>query len=276
MNGIKYIREKSNITQYWLAERIGVTRQTVTQWEKGVRKPNKEHLKWLCEFYGIEEKWFGELSGAELDILNEMIMYEHFEGDKEYYTFIPRIDGWNESSFKCGSVDSMVSDKYTELRKEEKQFIKDVERYLFEKHSQYCVCDKIVTLKRKMAEINDFLFLMDVVEKIGNEGSYLKVPFRYEIKTIFFATLVASGIYSYDEVNEMYKLDSLNDGFRQSEKDRWLFDPEYMNELVELMTKHWNKKKKTEMEACENFLRGLREAKKQTDSDTEREGRKKQ
>ncbi|MCR5705087.1 MAG: helix-turn-helix transcriptional regulator [Eubacterium sp.] len=38
MNGIKYIREKSNITQYWLAERIGVTRQTVTQWEKRCTK----------------------------------------------------------------------------------------------------------------------------------------------------------------------------------------------------------------------------------------------
>lgn len=93
MNGIKYIREKSNITQYWLAEHMGVTRQTVTQWEKGVRKPNKEHLKWLSEFYGIEEKWFGKLSDDELDVLNEMFMYEHFEEDKEYYTFIPRIDG---------------------------------------------------------------------------------------------------------------------------------------------------------------------------------------
>ena len=251
MNGIKYIREKSNITQYWLAERMGVTRQTVTQWEKGVRKPNKEHLKWLSEFYGIEEKWFGELSDDELDVLNEMFMYEHFEEDKEYYTFIPRIDGWNEIRFKCGDVDKMTDDKYTDLLKEEKQFIKNVENYLFDKHSQYCNFDKITTLKRKMAGINDYLFLMDVIEKIGDEGSFLKVSFRYEVKTIFFATLIASGIYSYDKVNEMYKLDSFNDGYQPSEKDRCLFDPEYMRELAEVMSKHWNKKKKAEIAAKE-------------------------
>lgn len=145
----------------------------------------------------------------------------------------------------------MTDDKYTDLLKEEKQFIKNVENYLFDKHSQYCNLDKITTLKRKMAGINDYLFLMDVIEKIGDEGSFLKVPFRYEVKTIFFATLIASGIYSYDKVNEMYKLDSFNDGYQPSEKDRWLFDPEYMRELAEVMSKHWNKKKKAEIAAKE-------------------------
>ena len=74
MNGIKYIREKSNFTRNALAERMGVTRQTVTLWERGVRRPDKNHLKWLCVFYGVEEKWFGELSDADMAILKEMKM----------------------------------------------------------------------------------------------------------------------------------------------------------------------------------------------------------
>ena len=56
MNGIKYIREKSNFTKNALAERMGITRQTVTLWENGARKPDRKHLQWLCEFYGIDGK----------------------------------------------------------------------------------------------------------------------------------------------------------------------------------------------------------------------------
>ena len=45
MNGIKYIREKSNISKSELAGRMGVTRQSVTLWESGKRKPGTKHLK---------------------------------------------------------------------------------------------------------------------------------------------------------------------------------------------------------------------------------------
>ena len=74
MNGIKFIREKSNFSRNALADRMGVTRQTVTLWERGVRRPDKKHLKWLCDFYGIEEKWFGDLSDEDMLILKEKKM----------------------------------------------------------------------------------------------------------------------------------------------------------------------------------------------------------
>lgn len=101
MNGIKYIREKSNFTKNALAERMGVTRQTITLWEKGVRKPDYYHLQWLCDFYGLQEKWFGELSEIDLQVLNKMPMYCHWDGDKEYFSFAPVED---EISIKCGEL----------------------------------------------------------------------------------------------------------------------------------------------------------------------------
>ena len=107
MNGIKYIREKSNITRNALAERMGVTRQTITLWEKGSRKPDSKHMKWLSDFYGIEEKWFGELSDPDLSELNEKRLYIHHDGEKEYYNFIPEIDGFSEFSMKCGELSPM-------------------------------------------------------------------------------------------------------------------------------------------------------------------------
>ena len=109
MNGIKYIREKSNFTRNALAERMGVTRQTVTLWERGARKPDKKHLKWLCDFYGVEEKWFGELSDADMEILKEMKMYRHFDGDKEYFSFIPENGGWGEIRVACGELGACLT-----------------------------------------------------------------------------------------------------------------------------------------------------------------------
>ena len=42
---LKSIREKNNLTQDQMAERIGVTRQAVSRWETGETQPNTEMLK---------------------------------------------------------------------------------------------------------------------------------------------------------------------------------------------------------------------------------------
>ena len=46
---LKSIREKNNLTQDQMAERIGVTRQAVSRWETGETQPNTEMLKILSK-----------------------------------------------------------------------------------------------------------------------------------------------------------------------------------------------------------------------------------
>lgn len=235
MNGIKYIREKSNLSQNALAERLGVKRQTVTLWEKGVRKPGRKHLQKLSEFYGIEGEWFDELSEEKLKLLKEKWMYRHFSGDKEYYTFIPEIDGWNEISIRCGDMEVMLDDRYAETVKKKKAFMRRVEQYLqYEpknKNNAY-LCDKIMTAERGMRDIDTFLSLMALVQKVGEEGTYLKVPFRYEIKTVLYAIMVASGKCSLEEVKKEYEDDFLT--------KTPLIDEDYLEELIAAMSRHWS------------------------------------
>ena len=45
---LKNIREKHNLTQDQMAERIHVTRQAVSRWETGETQPNTEMLKVLA------------------------------------------------------------------------------------------------------------------------------------------------------------------------------------------------------------------------------------
>lgn len=238
MNGIKYIREKSNLSQNALAERLGVKRQTVTLWEKGVRKPDRKHLQQLSEFYGIEGEWFDELSEEKLDRLKDKWMYRHPEGDKEYYTFIPEIDGWNEMRTRCGDMEAMLDDRYAETMKRKKDFIKRVEKYLqYEprnKNNAY-LWDKIITAERGMRDIDTFLNLMGLVPKVGADGTYLKVPFRYEIKTVLYAVMVASGKCSLEEIKKEYENDFLTEAH--------LIDEGYLEELIDVMSRHWSDEK---------------------------------
>ena len=50
---LKTLREKHNLTQEELAERILVTRQAVSRWETGETQPNTETLKLLSREYDV-------------------------------------------------------------------------------------------------------------------------------------------------------------------------------------------------------------------------------
>lgn len=50
---LKNIREKHNLTQDQMAERIHVTRQAVSRWETGETQPNTEMLKVLSREFNV-------------------------------------------------------------------------------------------------------------------------------------------------------------------------------------------------------------------------------
>lgn len=44
-------RKKANLSQKQLADKLHVTQQSVSQWEKGLREPSIEMLKKLAEIF---------------------------------------------------------------------------------------------------------------------------------------------------------------------------------------------------------------------------------
>lgn len=50
---ITYFRKKNMLTQEDLANRIGVSRQTITKWESGLITPNLEYLMDLSDIFGV-------------------------------------------------------------------------------------------------------------------------------------------------------------------------------------------------------------------------------
>lgn len=248
MNGIKYIREKSNISKNALAERMGVTRQTISLWENGSRKPSKTHLQWLCTFYSLEPKWFNEIDDQAISELNKMKMYAHDIGGKEYYTFKPESDnGTWQLHFTCGDQEAMLDNKFLLVSKRGKELMKRVEHYLYPRYD-WSICDKIVTAERGCAEIERYLDLMECVHKIGKNGRYLKVPFRYEIIAVLYAMMVASGQYTIEEIKDSHYV------YFDPEMGGLYIDSDYVKNLVDLMSEHWNQVKEYQ---DENYHRAM-------------------
>lgn len=50
---LKKLREKNNLTQDQLAERVRVTRQAVSRWETGETQPNTDTLKLLSKEFDV-------------------------------------------------------------------------------------------------------------------------------------------------------------------------------------------------------------------------------
>lgn len=57
---LKELRKNRKITQQEIADRFGVTRGTVSNWELGRREPDLQTIEKLAEFYGVSLDYFSK------------------------------------------------------------------------------------------------------------------------------------------------------------------------------------------------------------------------
>lgn len=68
---LQELRKARRLTQQQLADKMGVTRATVSNYEVGRRTPHLSELKRFAEFYGVGLDYFGVASTDEIfDLLS--------------------------------------------------------------------------------------------------------------------------------------------------------------------------------------------------------------
>lgn len=68
---LKTLRKGRKLTQQELADRLGVTRATVSNYEVGRRTPHLSELQRFAEFYGVDLSYFGVATKDEVfDLLS--------------------------------------------------------------------------------------------------------------------------------------------------------------------------------------------------------------
>jgi transcriptional regulator with XRE-family HTH domain len=56
VDDLQALRRRQHLTQKELASRVGVTRQTIRQWEDGTRQPPHAHIPKLAEALGVDAR----------------------------------------------------------------------------------------------------------------------------------------------------------------------------------------------------------------------------
>ena len=69
-NKIKDLREKRQMTQTELAQKINVSKSVISAYEKGIRTPSYKVLKDMCDVFGITEADFI----GETDTLSKVLI----------------------------------------------------------------------------------------------------------------------------------------------------------------------------------------------------------
>ena len=77
---IKLLREASKLSQVQLAQKIGVTKQTISNWENDNILPSVEMLIKVCNFFNVStdymlsfnDKTYIEVTGLSLEIINHI------------------------------------------------------------------------------------------------------------------------------------------------------------------------------------------------------------
>lgn len=68
---LKTLRKQKNFSQQELADKIQVTKQTVSQYERGIRKPDYNTLLFLCDLFNVSADYLLGKADVTIRLLNE-------------------------------------------------------------------------------------------------------------------------------------------------------------------------------------------------------------
>ena len=88
---IRQLRKERNLDQDALAQGLGVSRSTICMWEAGQRKPNREAVEKICDFFNVDMNYIYGLSEIRNTYSKDMVIQIPLfkEGEICDYMIIP-------------------------------------------------------------------------------------------------------------------------------------------------------------------------------------------
>lgn len=78
---IKELRKKLDLTQQSFADKLGVKRNTVGQWECGINPLTDQTILSICREFNVSEEWLRTGEGGMFIELGKDALIENFIGD---------------------------------------------------------------------------------------------------------------------------------------------------------------------------------------------------
>ena len=226
VNGLKYIRIRCNLSLNDMSFLLGVTRQALSAWENAKKEIPKQRLTELENHFGLDKKFFGEISDSDIDFLLSQPMFRYNLNGKETYTYKLEQDlpFQEQSMYYWKNRNMTLEDEYTAAKKKKKEVLNRIDDIIQWIPSSYRV-DNINLINRNCAI---YEMINDLLEKLRNTENPLKVPFLYELKNTWRAMLLAY------EVIEESELEYRKNREFCSEDGEWII------QLAKILKQHWN------------------------------------
>ena len=195
MNGLKYIRTRCNLSLNELADILGVSRQALSMWENEKKEIPQKRQEQLSKFFGIDAKFFGNITEQEKQELLEKAMFRYEVNGKETYRFSPNKETDKPYVEVCFLEDSEVSydEMYVQAQKKRKDTLEAVEDIINWTDNAGSIQSQICCINRG-CQIYDLI--TDMMQKMREQQSNVKMHFFFEMVAIWNAMAIAYGIES--------------------------------------------------------------------------------
>lgn len=240
MNGLNFIRTRCNLSLSELANVLGVSRQQVSAWENGVKPISENRLKQLEEYFGVEHKYFLEISEEDKEFLISKGLYRRLDTDKECYCFSKQGDMEKDLKFRPFSYpnfEESLDEQMIHAKKRKKATMEGIENVM----GYFGKPDKII---EEIAAINRGCTVYDALttylSKMPDEKPALRMQYYNMARNILFALLIANGLMSQKELEKHLEY----------EKGIFMcYDIQWINEQVENFKEKYDEKRKLEEES---------------------------
>lgn len=240
MNGLNFIRTRCNLSLSELANVLGVSRQQVSAWENGVKPISENRLKQLEEYFGVEHKYFLEISEEDKEFLISKGLYRRLDTDKECYCFSKQGDMEKDLKFRPFSYpnfEESLDEQMIHAKKRKKATMEGIENVM----GYFGKPDKIM---EEIAAINRGCTVYDALttylSKMPDEKPALRMQYYNMARNILFALLIANGLMSQKELEKHLEY----------EKGIFMcYDIQWINEQAENFKEKYDEKRKLEEES---------------------------
>ena len=225
MNGLKYIRTRCNLSLAELGDYIGVSRQTISSWENGTRGISKSNKSKLEAFFGIDSKYFNEISDEDKFEILTQPMFGYTDGEKKYYKYIPQNENANYEFLP--EMEKSIDDAFADAVALKKAILGKIDNYIMHQEAS---CEFIKTDMIR-SSLWYFDHMLRFLEK-KNELAYgCKLPYRHEFRAMMQILLVAY------ELEPLENLESIRNHYDFEEEDLI-----WTENLRKEINEHWKRK----------------------------------
>ncbi len=232
MNGLRYVRIRCNLSMNELAEVLGISRQALSAWESNQKPLPERRCEQLAEFFGIEERFLGEITQEDAQYLKEQAMYRHAIEHKEVWLFRPNADDKKPCCiyFTYSEDEELtIDEQYARAKKRKQETLNKVDEVMRYFDRSNSVPDKLSAINRG-CRIYDAVNL--AMSGMPNQKNLYRVPYFNEIETILYAMPVAYGLMSEEDAVKRCSHNGLN----PYDNSDWLL------QLIQMFKAHWDEK----------------------------------